>query len=158
MKITLLKLAKYNQWANQTLVNEVLNKTPELIEKEISSSFNTIQKTFMHIADAEYIWLCRLNHLPLEKLPGKTGSGVEVLAHHDQKLIDFINSKEDAYFNESTEYKSLKGDSHKTQNFAIFTHLFNHSTFHRGQIVTMMRNGGFEGHIETTDFIAYERL
>jgi uncharacterized damage-inducible protein DinB len=135
-----------------------MSKTPQLLDKEISSSFNTIRKTLMHIADAEYIWHCRLKNLPFDKIPSKEGLGIESLAELDRKVIDFIGSKEDAYFGESTEYKTMKGDAFKNKNFSILTHLFNHGTFHRGQVVTMMRNGGFEGHIESTDLIAFERL
>ena|SRR5438105_914406 len=158
MKITLLKLAKYNQWANKVLVNHVKTQTPDLLEKEIGSSFNSIKKTFLHVADAEYIWHCRLTGGAPDKIPGKSNAGIEALATEDQKIIDFIESKDDAYFGQSTSYKSLKGDPFTSVNFSILTHLFNHSTFHRGQIVTMIRNAGFEGHIEATDFIAFERL
>ncbi|MGZ3865941.1 MAG: DinB family protein [Bacteroidia bacterium] len=158
MKITLLKLAKYNQWANKVLVSHVKTQTPELLEKPIGSSFETIKKTFMHIADAEHIWYSRLTDTPADKLPTKLGIGIEAVAYEDQKMIDFIESKDDAYFAQSTTYKTIKGDPFTNNNFAILTHLFNHSTFHRGQIVTMIRNSGFTGHIESTDFISYERL
>lgn len=158
MKITLLKLARYNQWANQTLVTEILSKAPELLDKEIGSSFNTIKKTLMHVADAEYIWHCRLNDLPFDKIPGKTGAGTEVLASLDEQLIHFIDSKPDAWFAGNTAYKNLKGDPFTSQNFSILTHLFNHCTFHRGQVVTMLRSGGYNGPLSSTDFIAFERL
>ena len=158
MKITLLKLAKYNQWANKLLVNHIQTQAPELLEKEIESSFNTLKKTILHIADAEYIWHCRLTDVPFDKIPSKMGAGIEVLAMEDQKIIAFIESKEDSYFAQSTAYKNLKGDSFTNQNFGILTHLFNHGTFHRGQIVSMLRNAGFKGHIESTDFISFERL
>lgn len=158
MKITLLKLAKYNQWANKVLVSHVKTQTPDLLEKKIGSSFDTIKKTFLHIADAEYIWYGRLTSTAADKIPGKMGVGIEVVAMEDKKIIDFIESKDDAYFGQSTNYKTIKGDSFTNNNFAILTHLFNHSTFHRGQIVTMIRNSGFTGHIESTDFISYERL
>jgi len=158
MKITLLNLARYNQWANKILVNLVQTQAPELLEKEIDSSFNTLKKTILHIADAEYIWHCRLTNVPFDKIPSKIGAGIEALEVQDQKIIAFIESKEDAYFAEHTEYKTLKGDSFTNMNFSILTHLFNHGTFHRGQIVTMLRNGGFKGHIESTDFISFERL
>jgi len=158
MKITLLKLARYNQWANKILVNLVQTQAPELLEKEIDSSFNTLKKTILHIADAEYIWHCRLTNVPFDKIPSKIGSGIEALEVQDQKIISFIESKEDAYFGQSTDYKNLKGDPFSSQNFSILTHLFNHGTFHRGQIVTMLRNGGFKGHIDATDFIAFERV
>jgi uncharacterized damage-inducible protein DinB len=158
MKITLLKLARYNQWANKILVDLVQTQAPELLQKEIGSSFNTIEKTILHTADAEYIWHCRLTNIPFDKIPSKTGAGIEALALNDAGIIAFIESKEDAYFGQNTDYKNLKGDAFTNQNFAILTHLFNHGTFHRGQIVTMLRNAGFTGHIESTDFISFERL
>ena len=158
MKITLTKLARYNQWANKILVNLIQTQAPELLEKEIDSSFNTLKKTILHMADAEYVWYCRLTNVPFDKVPSKIGAGIEALATQDQKIIDFIESKDDAYFGQNTEYKNLKGDPFTNMNFSILTHLFNHGTFHRGQIVTMLRNGGYKGHIDSTDFIAFERL
>src|SRR4051812_16483525 len=102
MKITLLKLARYSQWANKTLVNHIQTQTPELLEKEIDSSFTTLKKTILHIADAEYIWLCRLTDVPFDKIPSKMGAGIETLAEQDKKIIEFIESKDDAYFAQST--------------------------------------------------------
>src|SRR5438105_4871852 len=104
MKITLLKLARYNQWANKILVNHIQTQTPELLEKEIDSSFNTLKKTILHIADAEYIWHCRLTGVPFDKIPSKIGAGIKDLGTEDQKIIDFIESKDDAYFGQSTDY------------------------------------------------------
>ena len=158
MKITLQKLARYNQWANKILVNHIQTQTPELLEKEIGSSFNTLKKTILHMADAEYIWYVRLTGGTADKIPSKINAGIEILAEEDKKIIDFIESKDDAYFGANTSYKTLKGDAFTSQNFSILTHLFNHDTFHRGQLVTMLRNGGFTGHIEATDFIAFERI
>ena len=51
----------------------------------------------------------------------------------------------------------MKGEEFTNVNTAIFMHVFNHGTFHRGQVVSMMRNAGYTGQIESTDFISYER-
>lgn len=158
MKEFLFKYARYNQWANAKLLNVITTQAPELLEKEIGSSFNTIKKTILHVADAEYIWHCRLTGATPDKIPGKSGAGIDVLTENDQKMIDFIVRQDDAYFVASTSYKSLAGDPFTNNNFAILHHVFNHSTFHRGQIVTMMRIGGFTGAIDSTDFIAFERI
>jgi uncharacterized damage-inducible protein DinB len=69
-----------------------------------------------------------------------------------------VQSKEDNYFSKSTTYKNLKGENFTNVNGSILLHVFNHGTFHRGQAVAMMRNAGFIGHIDLTDFIAFERL
>ena len=38
----------------------------------------------------------------------------------------------------------------------MLLHLFNHQTFHRGQLVTMLRQNGIEK-IPATDFIVFSR-
>lgn len=157
MKETLLKYARYNQWANARLINLVQTQAPQLLDREIASSFNSIKKTILHVADAEYIWHVRMTGGTADKIPGQSGAGIEVLAECDQKLIDLVASKDDAYFSQSTSYKNIKGEPFTNNNFAIFWHVFNHSTFHRGQIVTQFRNGGFSAPVDSTDFITFER-
>lgn len=158
MKNTLLKLAAYNQWANAKIIDLLKAETPQLIEKEIASSFNSINKTLMHIADAEYIWHCRLNNLPFTNVPGKSGKTIDVLKETNKQLLDFVSAKDESYFSHNTTYKTLKGEPFTNNNFAILLHVFNHGTFHRGQVISMMRNAGYSGAIESTDLIAFERL
>jgi uncharacterized damage-inducible protein DinB len=43
------------------------------------------------------------------------------------------------------------------ENSGMFFHIMNHSSFHRGQLVTMLRNAGFEGKMPRTDMIVYLR-
>jgi uncharacterized damage-inducible protein DinB len=158
MKETVLKYARYNQWANHKIVNLLTNQAPEFIEKEITSSFPTIKKTILHIADAELIWHSRLANTPFPELPSKTDVSIEIVKDSNRLLIEYISSKDDAYFNDSTTYKNLKGEPFTSINNAIFMHVFNHATFHRGQLVSMLRNAGFNLPIESTDFISFERV
>lgn len=157
MKEILIKYAHYNQWAANKLLTLLAAKAPQLVEKEITSSYPTIKQTVLHIADAEQIWHSRLTDAPFPELPSKTGKPIECLQHTNQLLIDLISSKNEEYFTRSTSYKNMKGDAFTSLNSAIWMHVFNHGTFHRGQIVSMLRNAGFQGPIESTDFITYER-
>jgi uncharacterized damage-inducible protein DinB len=158
MKEMILKYARYNQWANDKLVTLIKTSAPELIEKEIASSFNSIKKTILHMADAEYIWHLRLTGGQADVLPSKAPhASLDSLALTNRLLIDFISAQGEGFFKDSSSYKSLKGDPYTTNNGAILWHVFNHGTFHRGQIVTMMRNAGFAGPIDQTDFIMFER-
>ncbi len=158
MKDALLKYAHYNKWANTILVTLLTNKAPEFIEKEIASSYPTIKHTFLHIADAELIWHSRLTGGAFPALPSKTDQPINCLLDSNNLLIDFISSKDNDYFKQATTYKNLKGEEFTSINDAVFTHVFNHGTFHRGQIVSMLRNAGYTGKIESTDFISYDRL
>ncbi len=158
MKVILLKLAAYNVWANTKIINLLKAQAPQLIEKEIASSFNSIHKTLIHMADAEYVWHCRLTTISYTEIPSKTEKPIDILKETSQKMLDLVQSKEDNYFSKSTAYKNMKGEDFTNVNDSILLHVFNHGTFHRGQVISMMRNAGFKGHIESTDFIAFERL
>ena len=158
MKENLIQYARYNQWANEKLVTLLNIQAPELIEKEIASSFSTIKKTILHVAEAEAIWLSRLNNTSFPELLSIGGKSIDYIREADKMLADFILSKEEAYFTQSTAYKNKKGEPFTNINHSIIMHVFNHGTFHRGQVVSMLRNGGFKGLIDSTDFITFERL
>jgi len=53
-------------------------------------------------------------------------------------------------------YKNSRGEEFAQPVREVLLHVFNHSTFHRGQLVTMMRQLG-ETNIPATDFIAFAR-
>jgi uncharacterized damage-inducible protein DinB len=162
MKQTLIKYAHYNQWANAIMLKLVKSEGTAFLDKENSSSHTSLRKTILHMADAEYLWYTRLTEMNLEQaltgIPSKIGADMDVLSVLDQKHLAFLQSQEDSYFSKSTSYKNLKGDPFTTVNSSIFWQVFNHATFHRGQVVMMMRQNGYKGSIESTDFIAFDRL
>jgi uncharacterized damage-inducible protein DinB len=123
MKTTLLKLAEYNRWANAKIIDLLKTQAPELIEKEIASSFNSIKKTILHMADAEYIWHCRLTNSSFPDIPSKLESPIDSLKETDQKIMDLVQSKEDAYFSKETAYKNLKGEDFTNVNGSILLHI-----------------------------------
>ena len=56
----------------------------------------------------------------------------------------------------SNNYKDTRGNSHTNTHWEMIMHCMNHSTYHRGQIVTILREGGVTT-IPSTDLIAYLR-
>jgi uncharacterized damage-inducible protein DinB len=53
-------------------------------------------------------------------------------------------------------YSNRKGDKFEQPAFDILLHLLNHSSYHRGQLVTIMRALDVT-QIPQTDFIVYKR-
>jgi uncharacterized damage-inducible protein DinB len=53
-------------------------------------------------------------------------------------------------------YKNLKGEPFRSAVWQVVHHLFNHGTYHRGQLVTMMRELGATT-VPATDFIHWYR-
>ncbi len=68
-----------------------------------------------------------------------------------------IESLENEFFQSILTYRNLKGDQFSQPVYQVLHHIFNHSTYHRGQLVTMLRQVGLEK-IPSTDFIAWARI
>jgi uncharacterized damage-inducible protein DinB len=55
------------------------------------------------------------------------------------------------------KFKRLNGEEYELPFIQIFAHLFNHSTFHRGQFITLLRQVGFSK-ITGTDLLDFYKL
>ncbi len=161
MKELLREYTKYNIWANERICR-ILEKLPgEILDKEIKSSFSTIRKTVYHIWDAETLWYNRLNGRSLKKWPSELFKGSfpefqnEFLGGSG-KFFMYVINKDKKDLEKELSYKSVKGEPFTNRISHVIQHVVNHSTFHRGQIITMLRNAGVT-ELFPTDFIAFER-
>ncbi len=161
MKQLLISMAEYNVWANRRII-DMLNEQPEdVIDAEAISSFPSIRKTIYHMWDAQMIWLNRLQGISLSRWPSDEYdahfSGYDVyFIRHSEDLMRFIETRTESYFDSTCFYKALNGKEFHTSNWKIILHCLNHSTYHRGQIITMMRNLG-KTNLVQTDYIIYQR-
>jgi uncharacterized damage-inducible protein DinB len=55
------------------------------------------------------------------------------------------------------EYPDLRGNLHRQPVWQLLLHCFNHSTQHRGQVITLMRTLGL-GDIPANDLVVFQRL
>jgi uncharacterized damage-inducible protein DinB len=154
----LLRLARYNFWANEQFAN-ILSEVPAAwLDKEQKSSFNTLRKTTNHIFGGETVWLKRMQGSSPVSFPENEYPEPSVFHTSSRLLLEFLEQQPESFFDESISYSTFAGDTFVTPVCDILQHLFNHGTFHRGQLVTMLRGCGFEGKIPQTDFIAWQRL
>ena len=58
--------------------------------------------------------------------------------------------------NAQIQYKTLDGKSYFNSTEEVIMHCMNHGTYHRGQIITMLRQAGFTV-VGSTDFIRFCR-
>ncbi|MBA3901260.1 MAG: DinB family protein, partial [Bacteroidetes bacterium] len=139
MKEILSNYTAYNFWANKKVLDFIDDLPKELLDKEVSSSFRSIQKTILHIWDAELIWVSRLkgksmDFWPSQQLDKKTS--INGLLDVSQDWVEFVQTKENNYFNQECFYKSIAGKEFSEKIHTIIMHCMNHSTFHRGQVIT----------------------
>lgn len=162
MKDQLTKYIRYNIWANQRVCDFVKNNlSEEQLNKEIISSFQSVKKTLFHLWDAEVIWLQRLHgkslsYFPSKDFKGSMEEGINSLLDNSKAFSDLIASKENSFFETSIKYRNTKGVEFETKASDVIMHIMNHSTFHRGQIITMFRQLGFT-ELFSTDYIAFCR-
>ncbi len=161
MKILQRYLA-FNFWANELLLSVISKELKDdLLDKEIVSSFPSLRKTIYHLWDAEFIWLKRLKGESLNDWPSKNFNGTfseakEKILLNDKLFIDFVERLNDEKLSESFSYKNIEGKSFSNPRWESVHHCMNHSTYHRGQIVTMLRQLGITN-IPSTDFISFCR-
>lgn len=155
------ELAGFNMWANNIVCGWMAQLSDAHWQQHIVSSFNSIEQTTLHIASAEQAWLERFQGKQdiVWQQPVFKGTKAEVVSFWNtasQGLYDFISTFDESRLQEHLHFKRLNGEPYSMPWYQLFAHVINHSTYHRGQLVTMLRQAGFEG-TGSTDLLLYFR-
>lgn len=161
MKKLLLQYAAYNVWANQRMIDCISNLADDQINREINSSYKSIYATLLHLWDAESIWWQRVKLQEQIDVPGSnfTGSVLELganLMKQSKHWKEWVDIATEAALEHEFIYRNSKKEQFKQPVSEVLVHLFNHQTYHRGQLITMFRQVGVE-EVPGTDFISFTR-
>ena len=156
MKKLLLQYASYNVWANQKLVDCIDNLTDEQIKRKINSSFKSIYATLIHLWDAESIWWQRVKLqeriiVPSENFKGTMAELANSLSQQSKQWKDWVDSTPESSLDHVFQYYNKKKEHFKLPIYQMLHHVFNHGTYHRGQLINMLRQLGVEK-VPQTDF------
>jgi len=161
MGYSIFKHLAYNEWANTKFAGMLSDIDDKIFHHENKSSFPSIAKTVLHIADAQMIWLSRMQGNGLKAWPSATFKGskadaLSTLVKSSKDINTFINSKGESFVSTTYAYKNMKGDLFEDPVEDTLFHVVNHSTYHRGQITTMLREMNIT-QLVGTDLIHYLR-
>jgi len=161
MKALVKQYASYNVWANNKLFERMLALNEEQIHKEIPNSFPSFYKTVLHLLDAESIWWQRIKLLEYVEAPSKnfTGNFAELVKLSQQQSLqwkEWVDAANENQLQHVFAYQNSKKEQFKQPVHEVLLHMFNHGTYHRGQIVTMFHQLDIDK-IPGTDFILYTR-
>src|SRR6185295_1459442 len=152
------QLLLYTLWADRVTIRALREVTPEDLTRDTGSSFPSLLKTAAHLLGAEKIWLSRFLGTALDPVPTEndfseliplviaweeTAAGVEA----------FLAWLTDEQLETPLSWSSSRGESFTRPLWQPVAHLVNHSTYHRGQIVTMLRQMGYP--VSGTDLVYY---
>lgn len=155
IKPLLDQLAGYDLWANTRFVERLQREPAEVLDRPVPNSFPSLRATLLHIRDAENAWSCRLTGARAT-WPAETDTSIESLLKYTVRLRDLVIGMDEAALVSERTYQDLRGNTHIQAVWPMLMHCFNHSTQHRGQLITMMRALGLEG-IPANDLVVYQR-
>lgn len=137
---------KYTQWADEKLI--AVFEQHDVIPEKASSLFS-------HVLNAQYIWACRI----LAKEPQ-----FQVWEVHQPSVYAQICKTNFALLDEILKtvdlekviaYTNSRGESYIDVVKDILLHVFNHSTYHRGQIASLLNVNAIQP--PATDYIQLKR-
>lgn len=143
-----IMMANYNIWANDIVHSWFDKISNEQWEQPIVSSFKSLAETSVHTAGAEKIWLDRLNKVEApvflsSVFKGSKHDAIDIWRKTSNSLRSFVENFDETKLKDNVSFIRPDGNTYELQHYQIFAHVFNHSTYHRGQIVTMLRQTGF---------------
>ena len=152
----LQKYASFNLWSNQQFASLLESLPEEILTQRTPSSFNTIGKTITHIMQAEKFWMLFVTKSDFSNFSWRIPAQSK-----QETLSDFISTSQklkelSMQFTEADLEEELVLDMPWAKNrqprYDYIIHVINHGTYHRGQLVTMLRSLGVTENIPGTDY------
>lgn len=149
----LVDLADYSNWADRAVISWLEEISDEQWEKEIDSSFNSIAKTTLHLVSAKKIWVDFWENIPNPTFlyANFKGNKTDLIEIWKKTMVVYKNCIEN--YNEENYSQIISvpvRDEKWEMEFAeTVLHHNNHASFHRGQLVTMLRQSGFTNFCNT---------
>lgn len=145
--VELRRLFSYTEWANARMFNVVGELSPEQFTRRVESSFPSVGATLAHIAGSEWVWMRRFRGVSptappdwtLEPSPKLLREKLTEVEHERSAYLDSLNAE---LLGEMIDYRNLSGDPKRQRLGDLLLHVVNHSTYHRGQLTTMLRQVG----------------
>ena len=153
-------LFQYNLWADLRTLDACSALTNEQFTRDLGSSFGSIRDTLAHLYGAEWVWNERFHDRSPSGLPPEStypdlasvGAKLEEMDHY---YIDYVGKLTPQDLERVLRYRCLAGGESANPLWQCLHQLTNHATYHRGQIVTMLRQLGVKP--VSTDLIGYYR-
>jgi uncharacterized damage-inducible protein DinB len=152
------RLYDYTGWANRRLLDTARTLPEEQFTRTIASSFPSLRDTFAHIIGSEWLWFRRWRGKGRTAVPPWVATAnADLLSETMNELGEerdrFLTSLTAEDVHGTIEYVNVKGETHRYPLREMLPHVANHSTYHRGQAVTMLRQLGAAS--AATDYLVF---
>lgn len=154
-----LELAAYQAWADNRVIEWLNQVSDEQWEQVATSSFSSIKQTAIHIVSAEKIWIDYWKNVPDPVFLSAVFKGTkhdltETWKKITTGLMSFVEEYPEENYLQQVSFKWPGGREGRMEFWQTFSHCINHATYHRGQLVTLLRQAGFTK-LSSTDLAVY---
>jgi uncharacterized damage-inducible protein DinB len=151
MKEYFIRLFKYNDWANNLVLDTLSKNTfrdPEIF------------KIFSHVINAQFIWMSRISGNKSIHKPVWSLHTLEDLKKYSKEIsarwLEYLSKLDEKELQRSISYSNSEGQAFSNTVSDMLPHIVNHASYHRGQVNKLIRREGFPVH--NTDYITYRRV
>jgi uncharacterized damage-inducible protein DinB len=142
-----LALFEFDAWAADRTIESVSSVPEQRYLEDLKSSHGGIHGTLVHIYGSNMVWLHRWKgSSPFRPVTVSEIPNLQNLKNHWKEcqadLNSYLGTLNESKLNSILSYSDLKGNPQSEPLFQQMQHLVNHASYHRGQIVTMLRQIG----------------
>ena len=152
-------LLAYNRWANDRMLDDALTLDAAQLTADLATSFKSVLGTIAHIYWAESVWLQRWRG-ESPKVPPPAHDAYASLDDVERPWRDvqveqerFVAELTDERLDQRIAYENFRDERWEYSLTRMIQHLVNHSSYHRGQVVTLLRQLG--GAPRATDLLVW---
>lgn len=159
---TARELLLYTLWADGQMlaaVRQVEETRPEDLTRDTGVSFGSLLGTMAHMLGALRIWHGRFSGAPLARVPGLADfpdlpAWIESWEETAAAIEAFLATLTDEQLEAPLTWTTTDGKNTYTRPlWQPVLHLANHATYHRGQVVSLLRQMGYPP--KPTDLVYY---
>lgn len=159
-KAAMLRLLAYNDWANHRILRAVATLTVDEYRRDMKSSHGGVRGTLAHTLGAEWIWLERWKGVsPIRGIDEAEFPDVMALRERWNRIQEhrevWARSLGENAGDDVIRYTNLAGQPNESPLLYLVQHQVNHSSYHRGQVITFIRQLG--GKAVGTDMVTWDR-
>jgi uncharacterized damage-inducible protein DinB len=152
-------LANFNHWADTLVLGWLQQISDEQWHQVNASSFSSVAQTALHIASAEKVWIDFWQKAPepvylSAQFNGTRQELIAIYTTASAGLKAFVTQSPAAHLHTPITFRYPRGGEASMEFWQTVSHVVNHTTYHRGQLVTLLRQVGFTA-FTSTDLATY---
>jgi uncharacterized damage-inducible protein DinB len=159
----LIQIANFNNWADNKVMEWLQQINDEQWMQVIVSSFCSIRQTTIHVVSAEKYWVDHWENTPeptflSTQFKGTKEELIEIWNKSSADIKTIVNGFPEENYSQAISFKYPgNGRTGQMPFWQTVAHVINHTTYHRGQLITLLRQAGFLN-LSSLDMATYFQL